>query len=108
VEVNTLSRLRHRNIVRLLGVCVEGDQRIAVFELLSRGSLSGALHQAKEEPLGSRTGSSGAAAPHRRPRQVLPWQERMQIALGIAKGLAHMHEVALSAFACFFLAVACV
>ncbi len=34
VEVSTLSRLQHPSIVSLLGICVEGDQRIAVFELM--------------------------------------------------------------------------
>ena len=29
-----LARLRHRSVVKLLGICVEGDQRVAVFELL--------------------------------------------------------------------------
>lgn len=89
MEVNTLIRLRHPNIVKLLGVCVEGDQRIGVFELLSRGSLAGALTGPDQA-----SGGSGRAAPARvPPRQVLGWHERVQIALGIARGLAHMHKV---------------
>jgi serine/threonine protein kinase len=33
IEVNLLNALRHPNIVRLLGICTEGDHRLAVFEL---------------------------------------------------------------------------
>ncbi len=40
VEVAMLARLRHRSVVKLLGICVEGDQRVAVFELLQVLSIS--------------------------------------------------------------------
>ncbi|CAL8470674.1 g10216 [Coccomyxa elongata] len=85
VEVSILSRLHHPGIVKLLGVCVDGDQRIAVFELLLRGSLSSALDLEK----GSSSGRAGVRQPE---RQHLTWQQRVQIALGLAHGLAHMHQ----------------
>ncbi|BDA45744.1 probable receptor-like cytoplasmic kinase 185 at N-terminal half [Coccomyxa sp. Obi] len=88
VEVSILSRLHHPSIVKLLGVCVDGDQRIAVFELLSRGSLSSALDLEK----GSSSGSARGAGFRRPDRQHLTWQQRVQIALGLAHGLAYMHQ----------------
>ena len=91
VEVSTLSRLSHPSIVSLLGICVEGDQRIAVFELLPRGSLSaalcqvaGALHASKQVP---------PRGPDRPGQRRLPWNERVNIALDIARGLAYLHKV---------------
>ena len=91
VEVSTLSRLGHPSIVSLLGICVEGDQRIAVFELLPRGSLSAALCQA------ARGLHAHKQAPSRGPgghgQQGLPWNERVSIALDIARGLAYLHKV---------------
>lgn len=86
MEVSILSRLHHPGIVKLLGVCVDGDQRIAVFELLSRGSLSSALSLEKDS-------SCGRASIRQPERQHLTWQQRVQIALGLAHGLAHMHQV---------------
>ena len=92
MEVSTLSRLQHPSIVSLLGICVEGDQRIAVFELLPQGSLSAALHP-EEGPRGSKQQPSlGQAAPRQR-REPLPWKERVQVALDIAQGLAYLHKV---------------
>ena len=93
VEVSTLSRLGHPSIVSLLGICVEGDQRIAIFELLPRGSLSAALCPAGGGPHASKQ------APPRGPggpgQQGLPWSERVSIALDIARGLAYLHKVGL-------------
>ena len=41
VEVSILAKLKHPNVVSLLGVCVEGDHRLAVFDLCPGGSLRG-------------------------------------------------------------------
>lgn len=90
MEVSILSRLHHPGIIKLLGVCADGDQRIAVFELLSRGSLSSALGN------GSGSGSArsaGVGQPSKEPCQILSWQQRVQIALGLAQGLSYMHQV---------------
>ena len=91
VEVSTLSRLSHPCIVSLLGICVEGDQRIAVFELLPRGSLSAALCQVAGGPHAAK--QAPARGPGRPGQQRLPWKERVQIALDIARGLAYLHKV---------------
>ena len=93
VEVSTLSRLAHPSIVSLLGICVEGDQRIAVFELLPRGSLSAALCQVAEGPHASK--QAPPRGPGRPGQPGLPWIERVSVALDIARGLAYLHQVGL-------------
>ena len=92
VEVSTLSRLQHPSIVSLLGICVEGDQRIAVFELLQRGSLSSALRPDEGPRGGKRLPAHGPAGCAQR-GEPLPWRERVQIALDTAQGLAYLHKV---------------
>ena len=93
MEVSTLSRLGHPSIVSLLGICVEGDQRIAVFELLPRGSLSAALCPAAGGPHAHK--QAPPRGPGRPRQQRLPWNERVSIALDIARGLAYLHKVGL-------------
>ncbi|OWM89575.1 probable serine/threonine-protein kinase PIX7 [Punica granatum] len=72
-EVNYLGDLVHPNLVKLIGYCIEDDQRLLVYEFMPRGSLENHLFR--------------RALP-------LPWSIRMKIALGAAKGLAFLHEEA--------------
>ncbi|KAL2335556.1 hypothetical protein Fmac_016769 [Flemingia macrophylla] len=72
-ELNYLGDLLHPNLVKLIGFCIEDDQRLLVYEFMPRGSLENHLF--------------------RRPLP-LPWSIRMKIALGAAKGLAFLHEEA--------------
>nr|GMD15152.1 probable receptor-like protein kinase At5g15080 [Ipomoea batatas] len=76
-EVNFLGDLVHPNLVKLVGYCIEDDQRLLVYEFMPRGSLEN--HLFRSEYLGS---------------LPLPWSVRMKIALGAAKGLAFLHEEA--------------
>ncbi|KAH7428574.1 hypothetical protein KP509_09G007400 [Ceratopteris richardii] len=71
-EVEILSRLHHRNLVKLIGICSEEHVRCLVYELVSNGSVDSHLH-------GKRTSS-------------LDWETRMKIVLGAARGLAYLHE----------------
>eukprot|EP00897_Mesotaenium_endlicherianum_P003934 jgi/Mesen1/3569/ME000199S02721 len=71
-EVKFLGRLRHENLVRLLGYCAEREHRLLVYELMPRGSLDRHLFS--------------------RQAPVLPWATRLRIALGAARGLAYLHE----------------
>ncbi|XP_054803448.1 receptor-like serine/threonine-protein kinase ALE2 [Prosopis cineraria] len=72
-EVEMLSRLHHRNLVKLIGICIEGRRRCLVYELVRNGSVESHLHGFdKKEPL--------------------DWEARMKIALGAARGLAYLHE----------------
>ncbi|XP_074564050.1 serine/threonine-protein kinase PBL34-like [Curcuma longa] len=70
-EINFLGQLHHSNLVKLIGYCIEDDQRLLVYEFMSRGSLENHLFR--------------RALP-------LPWSSRMKIALGAAKGLAFLHS----------------
>ncbi|XP_024006737.1 probable serine/threonine-protein kinase PIX7 isoform X2 [Eutrema salsugineum] len=72
-EINFLGNLVHPSLVKLVGYCMEEDQRLLVYEFMPRGSL--------ENHLFRRT-------------LPLPWSVRMKIALGAAKGLAFLHEEA--------------
>ncbi|CAO1944786.1 unnamed protein product [Urochloa humidicola] len=76
VEVLMLSLLHHPNLVKLLGYCTDSDQRILVYEYMPKGSLEDHLLD---------------LPPNWKP---LPWHTRMQIAVGAAKGIEYLHEVA--------------
>ena len=43
-EVEMLSRLHHRNLVKLIGICIEGHKRCLVYELIRNGSVESHLH----------------------------------------------------------------
>ncbi|XP_038995837.1 probable serine/threonine-protein kinase PIX13 isoform X2 [Hibiscus syriacus] len=76
VEVEMLSRLHHRNLVKLVGYygSRESSQNLLCYELVPNGSLEAWLH-----------GPSGVKCP-------LDWDTRMKIALDAARGLAYLHE----------------
>ncbi|XP_076883637.1 putative receptor-like protein kinase At2g42960 isoform X2 [Bidens hawaiensis] len=74
VEVEAIGHVRHKNLVRLLGYCIEGTQRMLVYEYVDNGNLEQWLHGDTQE--------SG----------VLTWEARMKVLLGIAKALAYLHE----------------
>ncbi|XP_072997724.1 receptor-like cytoplasmic kinase 176 isoform X1 [Typha latifolia] len=73
-EVNYLGQLSHPNLVKLIGYCLEDEQRLLVYEFMPRGSLENHLF---------RRGSYF---------QPLSWNLRMKVALGAAKGLAYLHS----------------
>ncbi|KAL9248791.1 putative serine/threonine-protein kinase [Drosera capensis] len=74
VEVEAIGRVRHKNLVRLLGYCAEGAHRMLVYEYVNNGNLEQWLH-----------GDVGPSSP-------LTWEIRMNIILGTAKGLTYLHE----------------
>ena len=69
-EVTTIGQTHHKNLVRLLGFCKEGTRRLMVFEFMSNGSLNKYVFQSNRPD----------------------WNQRVQIALGIARGLTYLHE----------------
>ncbi|KAJ8526501.1 hypothetical protein K7X08_028978 [Anisodus acutangulus] len=73
-EVEMLSRLHHRNLVKLIGVCLEERSRCLLYELIPNGSVESHLHCVDKEI------------------SPLDWNARMKIALGAARGLAYLHE----------------
>ncbi|KAK3442443.1 hypothetical protein EUGRSUZ_B02603 [Eucalyptus grandis] len=72
-EVNVIGQTHHKNLVRLLGFCDEGQERLLVYEFLSNGSLSEVLFAGD-------------------PKLKTPWILRCQIALGVARGLMYLHD----------------
>ena len=46
-EVNFLGQLHHPNLVKLIGYCIENDQRLLVYEFMARGSLENHLFRSE-------------------------------------------------------------
>ncbi|MQM20474.1 hypothetical protein Taro_053494 [Colocasia esculenta] len=74
VEVEAIGHVRHKNLVRLLGYCVEGTQRMLVYEYVNNGNLEQWLHGAMRQ------------------QGSLTWEARIKILLGTARALAYLHE----------------
>ncbi|KAL8049699.1 hypothetical protein ABFX02_06G036200 [Erythranthe guttata] len=73
-EMETLGKVKHRNLVSLLGYCSYGEEKVLVYEYMENGSL--------DHWLRNRTGTLA----------VLDWTKRFKIALGAARGLAFLHH----------------
>ncbi|GKU94334.1 hypothetical protein SLEP1_g7841 [Rubroshorea leprosula] len=73
-EIGMISALQHPNLVRLYGCCVEKNQLLLVYEYMENNSLARALFVPEEGQLN------------------LDWPTRQKICVGIAKGLAFLHE----------------
>ncbi|KAL9316343.1 hypothetical protein ACSQ67_017344 [Phaseolus vulgaris] len=73
-EINYLGQLHHPNLVKLIGYCLEDDQRLLVYEFLTKGSLDNHLFRRASY------------------FQPLSWNIRMKVALDAAKGLAYLHS----------------
>jgi len=67
--INNIDRIRHANIVELIGYCAEHGQRLLIYEYCSNGSLQDALHSDDEF------------------KTRLSWNARIRIALGAARAL---------------------
>ncbi|XP_047324537.1 probable receptor-like protein kinase At2g42960 [Impatiens glandulifera] len=74
VELEAIGHVRHKNLVRLLGYCVEGIHRLLVYEYVNNGNLEQWLH--------------GAMHQH----GYLTWVARMKVLIGTAKALSYLHE----------------
>ncbi|KAK7270418.1 hypothetical protein RIF29_23535 [Crotalaria pallida] len=78
-EMETLSKLRHHNIVKILGYWAYGPERLLVYEFIEQGNLDQWLH----EPSFINDDVS-----HRLP---LSWETRVKIIRGVAHGLCYLH-----------------
>ncbi|XP_010906943.1 probable serine/threonine-protein kinase PBL3 isoform X1 [Elaeis guineensis] len=72
-EVTYLGELRHENLVKLIGYCSESDNKLLVYEYMQRGSLENHLFK--------------------RGVQTISWVMRVNIAIGVARGLSFLHSL---------------
>ncbi|XAR59327.1 Non-specific serine/threonine protein kinase [Bertholletia excelsa] len=73
-EIGIISGLQHPNLVRLYGCCIEQNQLLLVYEYMENNSLAQALFGPEESQL------------------TLDWPARLRICVGVARGLAFLHE----------------
>lgn len=73
-EVDIISSLKHKHITPLIGVCIEDNALISVYDFLSKGSLEENLHGKNKD------------------KSVLSWDVRFNIAVGIAEALNYLHN----------------
>jgi kinase len=80
-EIAVLTKVRHRNLVSLLGYCLDGNERILVYEYMPQGALSQHLFEWSEKNL-----------------RPLEWKKRLSIALDVARGVEYLHSLAQQTF----------
>ncbi|CAL5090817.1 unnamed protein product [Urochloa decumbens] len=73
-EMETIGKIKHRNLVPLLGYCKIGDERLLVYEYMKHGSLDVVLNDKAKASV------------------KLDWAARKKIAIGAARGLAFLHH----------------
>ncbi|KAL2327902.1 hypothetical protein Fmac_021329 [Flemingia macrophylla] len=72
-EVKLIAKLQHRNLVKLLGCCIKGQEKLLVYEYMVNGSLDSSIFDQKNS-------------------KILDWPLRFQIIFGIARGLLYLHQ----------------
>ncbi|KAL8157650.1 receptor protein kinase TMK1-like [Apium graveolens] len=80
-EIAVLTKVRHRNLVVLIGYCLDGNERLLVYEYMPQGTLSRYLFSWEEEGL-----------------KPLEWTKRLTIALDVARGVEYLHGLAQQSF----------
>ncbi|PIN22690.1 Serine/threonine protein kinase [Handroanthus impetiginosus] len=80
-EIFVLTQVRHRHLVALLGYCINGNERLLVYEYMPQGTLGQHLFQWQELCY-----------------QPLTWKQRLIIALDVARGVEYLHSLAHHSF----------
>lgn len=87
-ELDTLSKIQHRNLVRILGYCASGSDRILIYEFIERGNLDFWLHDSSSSSSTEGGGDDDDVSGLRLP---LSWETRNRIVRGVANGLCYLH-----------------
>ncbi|CAH8389991.1 unnamed protein product [Eruca vesicaria subsp. sativa] len=72
-EVSLVAKLQHRNLVTLLGFCLDGEERLLIYEFFKNTSLERYIFDSNR-------------------RMILEWETRKRIISGVARGLLYLHE----------------
>ncbi|ONK71333.1 uncharacterized protein A4U43_C04F7400 [Asparagus officinalis] len=80
-EIAVLSKVRHRNLVSLLGFSADGSEKLLVYEYMPKGALSKHLFHWKEANV-----------------DPLSWKRRLNIALDVARAMEYLHSLAHQSF----------
>ncbi|KAL5542765.1 hypothetical protein UlMin_010475 [Ulmus minor] len=80
-EIAVLTKVRHRHLVALLGYCINGNERLLVYEYMPQGTLTQHLFDWRENGL-----------------SPLTWKQRITIALDVARGVEYLHSLAQQSF----------
>ncbi|PIN25436.1 Serine/threonine protein kinase [Handroanthus impetiginosus] len=80
-EIAVLTKVRHRHLVALLGYCLDGTEKLLVYEYMPQGTLSRHLFNWADEGL-----------------QPLEWKTRLTVALDVARGVEYLHGLAHQSF----------
>lgn len=80
-EIAVLTKVRHRHLVALLGYCLDGNEKLLVYEYMPQGTLSRHLFNWAQEGL-----------------KPLEWTKRLTLALDVARGVEYLHTLAHQSF----------
>ncbi|KAJ6694188.1 hypothetical protein OIU85_004926 [Salix viminalis] len=80
-EIAVLTKVRHRHLVALLGYCINGNERLLVYEYMPEGTLGQHLFEC-----------------HDYRYTPLTWKQRITIALDVARGVEYLHGLAQQSF----------